>query len=92
MGLNNCDPDSNSSTMSEIATEVKISAAKATATSMITASIGAGVGGIDYKAGTLYGGVADGCDGLMPSLTLGFGEGIKAFFGAVDDALVYIWE
>jgi len=59
---------------------------------MVTAAIGVGVGGIDYKTGTLYGGVADGCGGLMPSLTLGFGEGIKAFFGAADDALVYIWE
>ena len=92
MGLNNCDPDSANATASEIVTEVKNSAIKATATSMITASIGAGVGGIDYNTGTLYGGVADGCGGLMPSLTLGFGEGIKAFFGAVDDALVYIWE
>ena len=92
MGLNNLDPDSANSTASEIVTEVKNSAIKATATSMITASIGAGVGGIDYKTGTLYGGVADGCGGLMPSLKLGFGEGIKAFFGAVDDALVYIWE
>lgn len=91
MGLNNLDPDSANSTVSEIATEVKNSAIKATATSMITAYIGASVGGIDYKTGTLYGGVADGCGGLMPSLTLGFGEGIKAFFGALDDALVYIW-
>ena len=92
MGLNNRDPDSANSTASEIATEVKNSAIKATATSMLTASIGSGVGGINYKTSTLYGGVADGCCGLMPSLTLGFGEGIKAFFGAVDDALVYIWE
>ncbi len=92
MGFNNLDPGSANSTASEIATEVKNSAIKATATSMITASIGAGVGGIDYKTGTLYGGVADGCGGLMSSFTLGFGEAIKAFFGAVDDALVYIWE
>ena len=92
MGLNNLDPDSNNSTTSEIAAEVKKSAIKATATSMLTAYVGAGVGGIDYKTGTLYGGVADKCGGLMPSLTLGHGEGIKAFFGAVDDALVYIWE
>ena len=92
MGLNNLDPDSANATASEIAAEVKNSAIKATATSMITASIGAGVGGIDYKTSTLYGGVADRCGGLMPSLTLGFGEGIKAFFGAVDDAIVYIWE
>ncbi|MBE6645184.1 MAG: RHS repeat-associated core domain-containing protein, partial [Ruminococcaceae bacterium] len=91
MILNNLDPDSANSTAFEIAMEAKKSAIKATATSMITASIGAGVGGINYNMGTLYGGVADGCGGLMPSLTLGLGEGIKAFFGAVDDALVYIW-
>ena len=47
--------------------------------------------GINYKTGELYGAVADHAGGLMPELTLGFGEGIKAFFGAVDDALVYIW-
>lgn len=44
------------------------------------------------SAATVYGGVADGCGGLMPSLTLGFGEGIKASFGAIDDAIIYIWE
>ena len=92
MGLNNLDPDSANSTVSEITTEMKNSAIKATATSIITASIGAGAGGIDYNTGTLYGGVADRCGKLMPSLTLDFCEGIKAFFGAVDDALVYIWE
>lgn len=85
-------PYSANHTKSEIVTEMRNSATKATVTSMMTATIGAGVGGIDYKTGTLYGGVADGCGGLMLSLTLGFGEGIKAFFGAVDDAIVYIWE
>lgn len=50
------------------------------------------VGGTNYKKGDRCGGVADGCSGLLPSLTLGFGEGIKAFFGAIDDAIVYIWE
>jgi hypothetical protein len=29
--------------------------------------------------------------GLMPTYTFGFGEGVKAFFGWLDDALVYIW-
>ena len=67
------------------------SGVKAACTSLLTATISAGVGGINYKTGELIGGVADGCGGLVPSLTLGFGEGIKAFFGAVDDAIVYIW-
>lgn len=92
MGLNNLDPYSSDSSLSEIKDAVVDSTTKATATSLITASIGAGVGGIDYKTGTLYGGVADGCGGLMPSLTLGFGEAVKAFFGWLDDAFVYIWE
>lgn len=91
-GLNNLDPDSSNSTASQIATEMKNSAIKATFTSTLTALVGAGAGGIDYKTGTLYGGVADDCGGLMPSLTLGFGEGIKASFGAIDDAIIYIWE
>ena len=29
---------------------------------------------------------------LMPGMTYGFGEGIKAFFGALDDAIVYLWK
>ena len=89
--LNNLDPDSSNSSGSEIIQNVSVSAAKATITSMQTALIGSGVGGINYSTGELVGGVADQCGGLMPGLTLGFGEGIKAFFGAVDDAMVYIW-
>ena len=57
----------------------------------MTAVVSTGVGGIDYATGQLYGGVANGCYGLMPSLTLGFGEAVKAFFGWLDDALVYVW-
>ena len=92
MGLNNIDPYSTNASASEIYSEVKSSAAKAAATSLLTAFVGKAVGGIDYKNGTLYGGIADACGGLMSGLTLGFGEGIKAFFRAVDDALIYIWE
>ena len=29
--------------------------------------------------------------GLMPELTMGFGEMMKGFFGAADDTLVYIF-
>lgn len=36
--------------------------------------------------------VKDGAMGLRPTHTFGFGEVVKAFFGWVDDALVYIWE
>ena len=36
--------------------------------------------------------MATGCDGIMPQFTPGFGECVKAFFGWVDDAIVYIWE
>lgn len=92
MGLNNLDPDSKHSTTAEIVASVRDSSLKAMFTSSMTALVGAGVGGINYKNSKLYGGVSDCCGGLMPSLTLGFAEGMKAFFGAVDDALVYIWE
>ena len=37
-------------------------------------------------------GVASHANNLMPELTPGFGEGLKAFFGWADDALVYLWE
>ena len=92
MGLDNLDPSSSDSSASEIANAVQDTAIKATATSMVTAYIGAAAGGINYKTGELYGGVADGCGGLMPTLTLGFAEAIKSFIGTVDDAIVYIWE
>ena len=92
MKLNNADPHSANSSRSDIVNAVKDSAVKATFTSLITAAVGAGVGGIDYKTGALYGGVTDGVGGLMPTLLLGVGEGIKAFFGAIDDAVVYLWE
>ena len=36
--------------------------------------------------------VSDGAIEMMPEYTFGFGEVVKAFFGWVDDALVYIWE
>lgn len=65
---------------------------KSIVTSLMTQFIGKGVGGIDYKKDILTGGVADGCGGLFPMLTLGFGEAVKAFFGAVDDMVVYLWE
>ena len=34
----------------------------------------------------------NGANGLMHTYTRGFGETVKAFFGWLDDALVYIWE
>lgn len=68
------------------------SGVKALVTSSLTACIGKGVGGIDYDLGTPYGSVADGYGGLMPTLTVGFGEGVKAFFGWADDAVIYVRE
>lgn len=35
--------------------------------------------------------VEDQAAGLMPTLTPAFGKGIKAFFGWVNDAVVYFW-
>lgn len=91
MQLNNADPDSSNSSVADIKKESFSSAGKSALTSTITQFFGNSAGGIDYKTGELVGGVKNACDGLMTELTLGFGEGIKAFFGAVDDALVYIW-
>lgn len=90
MGCNNWDPYSADATLQEIVSSSVISATKAGLLSCVTAYMSNSVGGIDYKTGELIGGVANQCNGLMPSLTLSFAEGIKAFFGAVDDALVYV--
>ena len=80
--MNNWDPDSSDSTAEEIATNAAASGVKALATSSLTADIG-------YAANIA---VVDGAGGLIPTYTFGFGEGLKAFFGWLDDALVYIWE
>ena len=68
------------------------SGAKALITSSMTACVGAGVGGVNYHTGVIEGAIANGCGGLMPTLSLGFGEGIKAFFGWLDDAIIYLCE
>ena len=80
--MNNWDPDSSDSTAKEIATNAAASGVKALATSSLTAYIG-------YASNIA---VVDGAGGLIPTYTFGFGEGLKAFFGWLDDALVYIWE
>ena len=90
--LNNVDPDSANSSASQIAKNAATSGLKALATSSLTSLVGSGVGGVNYKTGVIEGAVLDGCGGLIPSLTLGFGEGIKAFFGWADDAVIYLWE
>ena len=90
--LNNVDPDSANSSVSQIAKNAAISGGKAVIISSLTELVGSGVGGVNYTTGEIEGAVADGCGGLMPSLTLGFGEGIKAFFGWADDAVIYVWE
>ena len=89
--MNNIDPDSSDSTIEQMVVNASTSGVKALITSSATALVGSGVGGVDYKTGQLYGGVANGCNGLMPSLTLGFGEDVKAFFSWLDDAMVYLW-
>lgn len=64
---------------------------KAEITGLSTTFIGQAVGGYNHQTGKIEGAVANGCDGLLPGLTLGFGEGVKAFFGWVNDAIVYVW-
>ena len=90
--LNNIDPDSANSSMNQMVKNATSSGLKACLTSLMTACIGAGVGGVNYSTGAIEGAVANGCGGLMPTLTLGFGEGIKTFFGWADDAVIYLWE
>lgn len=90
--LNNIDPDSVNSSMEQMIANARSSGMKALLTSSMTACVGAGVGGVNYNAGIIEGAVANGCGGLMPNLTLGFGEGVKAFFGWSDDAVIYLWE
>ena len=91
MGLNNLDPDSSNSSGRVIAHNVVTSTAKATVTSSITAFWGNAIGGINYNTGAITGAASNGSNGLMPTLTVGFAEGFKAFWGAVDDAFVYVW-
>ena len=79
MNLNNFDPDSANHSDLEIEKSATSSGIKAAAMGTITHWISYSV---DY-------GVADGCGGLMPQLTYGFGEAIKTFFSWLDDAMVY---
>lgn len=92
MALDNIDPDSSNSTFAEIACNAASSFGKGAVMGAFTQYWSSAVGGINYFSGVVEGAVADGASGLMPTLTLGFGEGIKAFFGWVDDAMVYIWK
>ena len=80
--MNNLDPDSVNYTAKEIATNAIISGGKALVTSSVTAYMG-------YASDLA---VANGANGLTPTYTFGFGEAVKAFFGWIDDAFVYIWE
>ena len=80
--MNNLDPDSANSTAKEIALNAITSGGKALVTSSLTAYMG-------YASDLA---AINGANGLMPTYTRGFGEAVKAFFGWLDDALVYIWE
>ena len=80
--MNNWDPDSANLSTQDILKNATTSGAKGLLTSSMTAYVG-------YSADIAR---IDGCAGLMPSFSYGFAEGMKAFFGWADDALVYIWE
>ena len=79
--LNNLDPDSKNSSYSEIRNNAFASGLRGLATASVTAFVG-------YASDFA---VYDGCGGLMPQYTRGFGEAVKAFFGWLDDAVVYTW-
>ena len=81
MELDNLDPYSSNYTQKEILNESLNNAGKAFVTSIPTQIINSGVEIAKEKTGK-----------LMPGMTYGFGEGVKAFFGALDDALVYLWK
>ena len=80
--MNTWDPDSSDSTAEETVASAAVSGVKALTASSPTAYIG-------YASNIA---VVDGAGGLIPTYTFEFGEGLKAFFGWLDDALVYIWE
>lgn len=80
--LNNIDPDSSNSTAQEIINNALTSGGKAALTSTVTAFMNNAVGGFSRKNFVFEGALSTGADGLMPQLTPGFGEEIKAFFGA----------
>ena len=77
--MNNWDPDSTDSTAQEIATNAITSGGKALVTSSITAYMG-------YASDLA---ISNGANKLMPTYTFSFGESVKAFWGWIDDALVY---
>ena len=67
------------------------SAAIGLAMSTITAGVGYGINGARGSYGyNSWAGSLDPCVGISP-ITYGFGEMMKGFFGAVDDALVYLF-
>ena len=81
-GLNNIDPYSSNSTVQEMSENAFSSGGKALMTSALTAFMG--------HASEVA--IPDGCGGLMPTYTYGFGEAVKTFFGWLDDAMVYLME
>ena len=81
--LNNLDPYSADSTMDQIAIGAFTSGGKALVTSSLTAFMG-------YASDVAL--MDNTIKELMPTFTYGFSEGLKAFYGWLDDAVVYIWE
>ena len=82
MELDNLDPYSSNHTQKEILNESINNTLKATITSIPTQIVNRGVELLREEGG----------ETLMPGMTRGFGEGVKAFFGALDDAVVYLWK
>ena len=79
--MNNLDPDSIDSSAAKIMEDVIISGGKAAVTSSMTS----------YMCYASDLAATNGANELMATYTKGFGEAVKAFFGWIDDAAVYLW-
>ena len=79
--MNNLDPDSIDSSAAKIMEDVIISGGKAAVTSSMTS----------YMCYASDLAATSGANELMATYTKGFGEAVKAFFGWIDDAAVYLW-
>lgn len=81
--MNLWDPYSANSSFDQIKNNVISSTKKALVTSSLTAFMGC-ASDVALMDNTIK--------ELMPTFTYGFSEGLKAFYGWLDDAVVYIWE
>ena len=81
--MNLWDPYSANSSFDQIKNNVISSTKKALVTSSLTVFMG-------YSSDVAL--MDNTIKELMPTFTYGFSEGLKAFYGWLDDAVVYIWE